>query len=152
VAEIGKRLIFWLILDPHFFSFRPSNPPLFIDSDGKDPNHWLKVGMVYCQIVKSAAVGCLSWPLWGGSTSVYLTVSWWRPYPDVEGCLMISFMQVLANLVDVRYIKCSCKVGNWTSYFKELKKRMNSTRIIFWPKFISVLPLLIAFNWTPNWP
>jgi len=44
-------------------------------SDGKDPNRWLKLGMVHCQIVKSAAAGCLSWPLWGGSTSVYLPVS-----------------------------------------------------------------------------
>jgi len=79
-------------LDPIFFSLRPSNPPLFIsggrgksylhwgkllalDSVEKDPNRWLKVGMMYCQIVKSAAAGCLSWPLWGGATSVYLPVS-----------------------------------------------------------------------------
>jgi hypothetical protein len=89
----GKWLVFWLILDPIFSSLRPSNPPLFIgggreksflqwrkisalDSDGKDPNRWLKVGMVHCQIVKSAAAGCLSWPLWGGATSVYLPLSW----------------------------------------------------------------------------
>jgi hypothetical protein len=88
----GKWLVFWLTLAPIFSSLRPSNPPLFIgggrgksfqqwrkisslDSDGKDPNRWLKVGMVHCQIVKSAAAGCLSWPLWGGTTSVYLPVS-----------------------------------------------------------------------------
>jgi len=91
-AEIGKKLVFWLILDPIFSSLRPSNPPLFIgggrgqsflqwrkisalDSDGKDPNRWLKVGMVQCQIIKSTAAGCLSWPLWGGATSGYLPVS-----------------------------------------------------------------------------
>jgi hypothetical protein len=44
------------------------------DSDEKDPNRWLKVGMVHCQIVKSAAADCLSWPLWGGAMSVYLPV------------------------------------------------------------------------------
>jgi hypothetical protein len=65
MAETGKRLIFWLILDPILSSLRPSNPPLFIsggrgqsclqwrkisalDSDEKDPNRWLKVGMVHC--------------------------------------------------------------------------------------------------------
>jgi len=31
-----------------------------LDSIGNDPNRWLKVGMVHCQIVKSAAAGCLS--------------------------------------------------------------------------------------------
>jgi len=129
----GKWLLFWLILDPIFSSLKPSNPPLFIgggrgksflqwrkisalDSDGKDPNRWLKVGMVYCQIVKSAAAGCLSWPLWGGATSVYLLVSQWRPYPDIEGYLMISAVHVLANLVDVRCIKCTYKGGDWTSF------------------------------------
>jgi len=73
--KTGEKLLFWLILDPIFSSLRPSNPPLFIgggrgksclqwrkisalDSDGKDPNRWLKVGMVHCQIVKSAAAGC----------------------------------------------------------------------------------------------
>jgi hypothetical protein len=30
VGETGKRLIFWLFLDPIFSSFKPSNPPLFI--------------------------------------------------------------------------------------------------------------------------
>jgi hypothetical protein len=105
-----------------------------LDSDGKDPNRWLKIGMVHCQIVKSVAAGCLSWPLWGGATSVYLPVSRWRPYPDVEGCLVISFVQVVANLVDVRYIKWSCKVSNRTSYFRELKKKMNSTRTLFLAK------------------
>jgi len=47
-----------------------------LDSVGKDPNYWLKVGMVHCQIVISAAAVFLSWPLWGGVTSVYLPVSW----------------------------------------------------------------------------
>jgi hypothetical protein len=91
-AETGKKLVFWLTLDPIFSSLRPSNPPLFIgggrgqsclqwrkisalDSDEKDPNRWLKVGMVHCQIVKSAAAGCLSWPLWGGAMSSYFPVS-----------------------------------------------------------------------------
>jgi len=92
----------------------------------KDPNRWLKVGMMHCQIVKSAAAGCLSWPLWGGATSVYLLVSHWRPYPDVEGCLVISFVQVLTNLVDVRCIKCTCKGGDWTSFFRKIRKIMNS--------------------------
>jgi len=32
VAEIGKRLIFWLILDPNFSSLMPSTQPLFIGS------------------------------------------------------------------------------------------------------------------------
>jgi hypothetical protein len=32
-----------------------------LDSIGKDPNRWLKVGMMHCQ---SAAEGCLRWPLW----------------------------------------------------------------------------------------
>jgi len=32
-----------------------------LDSVGNDPNRWLKVDMVHCQIVKSAAAGCLSW-------------------------------------------------------------------------------------------
>jgi hypothetical protein len=31
--------------------------------------------MVHCQIVKSAAAGCLCWLLWGGVTSVYLPLS-----------------------------------------------------------------------------
>jgi hypothetical protein len=90
--KTGDEAGFFFILDPNFSSLRPSNPPLFIgsgrgqyflhwrkiaalDSDGKDPNRWLKVGMVHCQIVKSAAVGCLSWPLWGGATSIYLPFS-----------------------------------------------------------------------------
>ena len=40
---------------------------------------------------------------------------------------MIYFVQVLLNLVDVRYIKCTCKVSDWTSFFgKKMKKIMNS--------------------------
>ena len=40
---------------------------------------------------------------------------------------MIYFVQVLSNLVDVRYIKCSCKVGNQTSFSrKKMKKIINS--------------------------
>jgi hypothetical protein len=40
---------------------------------------------------------------------------------------VISFVQVLANLVDIRYIKCSCKVGNRTRFAgKKMKKIMNS--------------------------
>jgi len=87
--EEGGRLVFWLTLDPIFSSLRPSNPPLFIgggrgqsrlhkgklsalDSVGKDPNRWLKLGMVHCQI---AAAGCLRCPLWSGATSVYVLVS-----------------------------------------------------------------------------
>jgi hypothetical protein len=88
----GRDWFFFLFLDPNFPSLRPSNPPIFIgsgrgqyflhwrkiaalDSDGKDPNCWLKVDMVHCQIVKSAVVGYLSWPFWGGATSVYLPFS-----------------------------------------------------------------------------
>jgi hypothetical protein len=58
---------FFLTLDTNLFSLRPWNPPLFIgggreqsclhwgkhlalDSVGKDPNRWLKVVMVHCQI------------------------------------------------------------------------------------------------------
>jgi hypothetical protein len=74
-----------------------------------------------------------------------------RPYPDVEGCLMISFVQVFANLVDAGYIKCSFKVGNQTSLFrKKMRKIMNSAEFCFWPKFIAVLHLSIAINGTPN--
>jgi len=47
---------------------------------------------------------------------------------------MISFVQVLANLVDVRYIKCSCKIGNLSSYFRDLKKNMNSTKVLILAK------------------
>jgi len=43
-----------------------------LDLIGKDPNRWLKVGMVHCQF---AAAGCLRWPLWSGATSVYVPVS-----------------------------------------------------------------------------
>jgi len=43
-----------------------------LDSIGKDPNRWLKVGMMHCQ---SAAAGCLRWPLWSGATSVYVPMS-----------------------------------------------------------------------------
>lgn len=50
VAETRKKLVFWLILDSIFSCF------------GKDPNRWLKVGMIHCQIVKSAAASCRSWP------------------------------------------------------------------------------------------
>jgi hypothetical protein len=84
--------VFLRFLDPIFSSLGPSNPPLFVgggrgqsflqwrkisalDSDGKDPKPLAQRGMVHCQIVKSAAAGCLSWPLWGGATSVYLAVS-----------------------------------------------------------------------------
>jgi hypothetical protein len=56
-------LVFWLTLDPIFSPLRPLNPPLFIsggrgqsclyrgkiatlDSFGKDPNRWFKVGIL----------------------------------------------------------------------------------------------------------
>jgi hypothetical protein len=45
-----------------------------------------------------------------------LPVSRWRPYPDVEGCLVISFVHVSETLVDVRCIKCTYKGGDWTSF------------------------------------
>ena len=48
--------------------------------------------------------------------SVYLPVSQRRPYADVEGCLVSSFMQGLA---DIRYIKCTYKVGDKTSFFEK---------------------------------
>jgi len=79
--------------------------------------------MVHCQ---SAAAGCLRWPLWSGATSVYVPVSRLRPYPDVEGCLVISFVHGLANLVDVKCIKCTCKGGDWTSFSGKIRKIMNS--------------------------
>jgi len=137
--KTGEEAGFFWFLDPILSSLGPSNPPIFIgggrgqyflqyrkisalDSDGKDPNRWLKVGMVHCQIVKSTAAGCLSWPLWGGAMSVYFPVSRWRPYPDVERCLMISFVQVLTTLVDVRCIKCTCKGGDWTSFSGKKEK------------------------------
>jgi hypothetical protein len=138
----GMASFLWF-LDPIFSSLGPSNPPLFVgggrgqsflqwrkisalDSDGKDPKPLAQRGMVHYQIVKSAAAGCLSWPLWGGATSVYLAVSRWRPYPDVEGCLVIPFVQVLANLVDVKCIKCTCKGDDWTSFSGKIRKIMNS--------------------------
>jgi hypothetical protein len=128
--ETGGEAGFLRFLDPIFSSLRPSNPPLFIgggrgqsclqwrkisalDSDGKDPNRWLKLGMVHCQIVKCAAAGCLSWPLWGGATSK-------------EGCLVINFVQVLANLVHVKCIKCTCKGDDWTRFSGKIRKIMNS--------------------------
>jgi len=130
VAETGKKLIFWLILHPLFSSLRTWNLILFIgveegnlvftgkqipalDSIGKDLNRWLKVGMVHCQF---AAAGCLRWPLWSGSTSVYVPVSRLRPYPDVEGCLVIRFVHGLANFVDVKCLKCTYKGGDRTRF------------------------------------
>jgi hypothetical protein len=64
-------------LDPIFSSLRPSTLPLFIgggrgqsrlhrdkisalDSVGKDPNRWLKVGMMHCQIWRKS---CPRWPI-----------------------------------------------------------------------------------------
>jgi hypothetical protein len=69
VAETGKRLILWLTLDPVFCSLRAWNPRLFIgggsgqsclhwekistlDSIGKHPNRWFKVGILCCQICR----------------------------------------------------------------------------------------------------
>jgi hypothetical protein len=43
-------------------------------------------------------------------------------------------VQVWLNLVDVRCIKCTCKVGNLSSYFKDLKKKMNSTKVLILAK------------------
>jgi hypothetical protein len=34
----------------------------------------------------------------------------------VEKLQVIIFMQVLLNLMDVRYIKCACKVGDKSSF------------------------------------
>jgi len=67
--KTGKRLIFWLTLDTIFFPLRAWNLPLFIsggigqsclhwgkiaalDSVGKDPNRWFKVGIPSCQICR----------------------------------------------------------------------------------------------------
>ena len=74
------RLVFWLTLNPIFSSFRSSNPPLFIgsareksflhweklsalNSVGKDPNRWLKEGIVHFQICscRLPEVASLGW-------------------------------------------------------------------------------------------
>jgi hypothetical protein len=58
---------------------------------------------------------------------------------------VISFVQVLANLVDVKYIKCIYKVGNLSCYFRDLKKKMNSTKVLiltkvhFNPPFLNLI-------------
>jgi len=41
------------------------------------------------------------------------------PYPGVEGCQVIIYMQVLSNLVRVRGVKCTCKVDNLGSFSVE---------------------------------
>ena len=38
---------------------------------------------------------------------------------------MITFVQVLLNLVDFRYIKCTCKGGNQTSFSEEKNEEDN---------------------------
>jgi len=43
-------------------------------------------------------------------------------------------MQVWLNLVQCRGIKCTCEVGNLTSYFRDLKKKMNSTKVLILAK------------------
>jgi hypothetical protein len=39
---------------------------------------------------------------------------------------VIGFVHGLANLVDVKCIKCTCKGGDWTSFSGKIKKIMNS--------------------------
>jgi len=43
-------------------------------------------------------------------------------------------VHVWLNLVEVRCIKCTCKVGNLSSYFRDLKKKMNSTKVLILAK------------------
>jgi hypothetical protein len=71
--KTGEEAGFFRFLDPIFSSLRPSNPPPFIaggrgqsllhkgkfsalDFVGKDPNRWLKVGMVHCQICRKSCL------------------------------------------------------------------------------------------------
>jgi hypothetical protein len=73
VAKIGRETDFLLTLNLIFSSLGPWNPPLFIgggrgtccllwcqilalNSVGRDPNHWLKVGTRNCQIWQLKAV------------------------------------------------------------------------------------------------
>ena len=124
----GREAGFWPILDLIFSSLRPSNLPLFIgngrgqscfhweknsvlDSVGKDLNHWFKIGMLHCQICRKR----LPELAYSGRR---------RSLPFRLKCLVgvvkklqgIICVHVLLDLMDVRCIKCTCKVGNRTNF------------------------------------
>jgi hypothetical protein len=48
-----------------------------------------------------------------------VTVSLKGPYPGVEGCQVIIYVPVLSNLIRVRGVKCTCKIGNLDSFSVE---------------------------------
>jgi hypothetical protein len=140
---------FWPTLDPIFSSLRPWNPPLFIsggrgqsclhwvklsalDLVGKDPNRWFKVGMVHYQICRTRLpeLASLGWRRRNG-----LSFSLKKPYGVVDKVQRIVFVQDLLNLVDVRYIKCSCKVGDMSSFIW-VKEEDNE----HWPDNVSSSP------------
>jgi hypothetical protein len=49
------------------------------------------------------------------------------PYWGIEGCQVIIYVYILLNLVKIRGINRTCKVGNLSSFLgKKVKKIMNS--------------------------
>jgi len=55
-------------------------------------------------------------------------------------------VHVWLNFVDVRCIKRTFQVGNLNSYFRDLKKKMNSTKVLILAKVHFSPPSLNGFQ------
>jgi hypothetical protein len=139
---------FWSNLDPIVSSLRPWNPPLFIngrkgqsclhwgkiialDSVGKNLNRWLKVGIMSCQIYRKMLTELASLG-WRRRWWVVIQPEWaiWRCREIAEDHLRARFI----NFMDIRCIKCTYKIAFISCHFRDLKKKINSTKVLFFAK------------------
>jgi len=87
---------------------------LFLDSNRKNPNCWFKVVKMNCQNLTTQ--DCMSWPFWGGTEAVVVSINQKDPYHGMVKCQTIMVVYDLSSLFERWRIKCSEKIATQVAF------------------------------------